>query len=787
MGTDRKRRHRCWLCCFASLALAVIPCGPRDAAASTNGRQLIELLAVASQPEQAQSLSSERARRIELERGETELLESYHHYLLGEVRSARDEPEPARSLFAGVVRSAAASASEGGRGAGAIAGFALHRWQQLLLMEKSRPKDEIRTVLRLEKELAESGVLRGLYWQEVLESVPQLETDLARQSAALANLLGDAGLAEERFLAYLRAAERWEPTPAERKALDGLYSEPEISRERLGLFLGRRLIELKRPDEASHWLQTAAQSDNYYIRSEALLLLSQIQDRKSAAIRLLGEAIRLSPDDSLVQDALLRRAMWHLRRPTDEAAYRSDLLAIAEQYSGSYWVNEANYRLARNAERRGRMADAFSYFARVRDNARSPRRRASSYFFPALLRYAAGDLEHAAALLESLERELPRGELHSHGLFWHARIREEQGRSDQARLLFTEAVASAPFSYYGVRARMHLAEGRGARTLAVPSEATQAALRGLWTEVAREEEGAPLDARRDAVLEALASGFYARAREAATTWRRAFPDKLLSEIPLLELQRSHVYPALAVFLALRQDARLAAAAADRPGDAVALSQQLVDAGGDAPIGVEILRPGNTFKAYRSRYQAASGYLRAAYPVVYADQLRQDALSHDVSPSLLYAVIFFFIVLATTEFYTHGALGLFQFTPRTFRDVASDWRVLEENDCGVASPRAFLMDPDCSIAFGARWFGERLLPKNGGEFLQALIEHQAGEGAVAQSERVWRTLPPRLAGDLEYRIESATAGRNFLRAVARDLAIAESTGLYRGVASLAERR
>ena len=190
----------------------------------------------------------------------------------------------------------------------------------------------------------------------------------------------------------------------------------------------------------------------------------------------------------------------------------------------------------------------------------------------------------------------------------------------------------------------------------------------------------------------------------------------------------------------------------------------------------IIAPGEPYEK-RMTAQRDLRYLATAYPLVFEESIKEMSKTYAIPPELPYSVMRRESIFYPTALSVSGAMGLFQFMPRTFHSLDKKWNLLEAS--GVASKEAFLFDPQRSILLGARWFKEELLARQNGNIFFALMEHNAGYPAVKAWVDNWEKTGRN--EDIEYMVETGrfVQTRIFVRGVLTDMMIMEATGLLEG--------
>jgi soluble lytic murein transglycosylase len=447
---------------------------------------------------------------------------------------------------------------------------------------------------------------------------------------------------------------------------------------------------------------------------------------------------------------------------------------LLDTYPRGRWADDAHYELAMEAWGTGDLDRSLEHFANLRTFVGENDWINSAYFRPALALYgrgAPGDVAQASALLRELIDRQPDGPFRLAAKFWLGRLAAQQGDDAAANAAFRAVIAESPFDYYAMRARMHLEAGERAATDVWPGPRSLAELRSAWaasTSAPRPEASTPYDRR---LRDAAESGLHGEALAALRTLRHRFPDRRLEWVGLAQLDEAHLLPAIAVLLALRQDAVSSTVAPATPDHRLGVAATVGQGAGDWPLAMMLLLASGEPPALRAGLQRSPHYLATAYPAVFTDAITRSAATHRVRPALLYSVVRNESLFNPTALSPAGALGLFQFIPSTFR-------VLVERHPGLldghgANRESLLLDPDRSIEMGAVWFGRELVFRD--HIVHALMEHNIGYGVVKAWRDGWRRTR---ADDLEYEVDTIRTNEThvFVRRVFTDVVMVEAGGV-----------
>ena len=612
--------------------------------------------------------------------------------------------------------------------------------------------------------------------------------DILRRATAVAYQIGDMRHTRKFFRESLAIRTSAEFSAIETDILDRLVEDGTVGRELVALQLGKHLKEIGEHFDAIGPLELAfLTGETAEVRAEAGLHLSQLwrfEGRpREEIIELLdsvvedAEAAGDVPSD-LVQDVLFERAVRQNREGSGrnvESAIR-DFSEIVETFGAGDRVDDAIYQLAQLYQREGNEAKASEYYTKLRQYGSAEYANDwsdSAYFRPALAKFGVGTREgydQAKSLLERLiDRYGESGALYVHAKFWKARILEELGETESSRKLFRKIISNNrryPGVYYAIRSQMHIDHGRSAAEMVLPSAQTLDRL-GIdrlepdtGSERAAERCGNSRRYRR--VAWALDAGVYARARNGGlgrilergvTITQRSNPHFL---------DRSRTLASVVVQHALIQEARMLSAA-----ERLCIARRMSEVG-DWPSTIAIVP---NFGEIRD----VSGWIGVAYPAAYAKLIAEQSDRYGVPGELLYAVARKESWFSRAAVSSAGALGLFQFLPRTFEELNERWQLLDGRSGATATTEGYLTDVLLSIDLGARWF-RHLIQAQSGSVVRAIMEHNAGGTAVSKWTNEWELA--KRGDDVEYMVETARYGqtRIFTRRVLELMAVVHGTGL-----------
>ncbi len=743
------------------------------------------LLSATVDPVAASGLDPGRLAEISTEVPQDNPLWPAYTYLVAEIRRLRGEPDSARASHRRLAEWALSNPVNDGWGGSGLAALSLWR---LLSEAEARPPEarpEVEALLRLVDGLGDARLVRGMFETPILSSLPQVQEEIARLAALVAFRAGLEEEARVRFVTFLGMARSATLGPDEARLRDAVISSGLARSDLLALAVGRRLRLLGgREDQAEGQLREARRSADSQVRAEAALHLAQLPTlSRRASLALLDSAVAESSDPAVTEEALYQRGLRNAALASgDTILFRADMAALLEEFPDGARGAAALWQLARHYEDRGDLDEALRYFERL-ESFEGPNDYADRALYgPALALYTAGRTREAAARLERL-RARGEGELYPHTLFWLGRIAEEGGDLQKAARYFGEVIAASPWDYYGVRARMHAHMGTSAREAFWPDSETRADIRRAYEAGTVERSAGAASPYHVRVTAAIESGLYTAALGAETEIPLRLGARRPQDAPLADVDASGELPALAVLLAVRQDARAAKDWVPDAANRLAVSTAVGYGAGDWPL-AELLAMART-EPYEmlAAAQRDERFLAAAFPKVDLDLFATAARAHSVEPELLYGVARIESAFFSAALSRDRALGLFQFTESTFRQLDERWGLRKET--GIDSWMEYLIAGERSADLAARWFEVlpnprlRRTPDGGANTLLKLFEHQKGYANLTESDARWKSLGRER--DVEYMIETFgfAEARIFGREVMPGMVVARAAGLFEG--------
>jgi soluble lytic murein transglycosylase-like protein len=700
-------------------------------------------------------------------------LYSFH---LGEIHRLRGDSVKARKIYQGLVTWAAADPYGDGWGASGLISLALWRWVQLMSTDRDLNPHEGEQLLQLFAKLGNTRLFQGMFQSEpIFGALPQLEEDILRGLVSLAWSLGKKEEARRLFMHYLEISRTTELSPVERKLLDESVSSGVLSFGQVALFRGKRLDSLGNYEGATYWLKKASESRHMQVKAEASFCLARLArklDRKCATpemLNLVGQAIEYSADPNMIQEALLWRGKLSIREgcPKNDRQFKADLNRLIEEFPRGRLADDALYQLAwysldlyfMNGSNTD-LEEALRLFAQLREFKGPNDFLDSLRFKPAMGLYSrgsAGDIQRAPALLLELEKERPWGPFHLQTLFWLGRMSAEAGDEEKAKYYFKRIIEESPYDYYAIRARMHLNLGnRASKEIQLDSQ-TKEDLRAAFLQSRNASspsssfsETAPYHLRLQRLL---ASGVYSMTLEAYSRLRRSFPSLRLEDISLDQLDEKALLPQVGLLLASRQDALAAVDSPPTPANRLEIAEAVGHLARDWPLVLYLSGAWDKPLEAKAATQRDKRFLVTAYPGIFRDWIEKFSVEYKLPEGFIYSVIRCESAFYPEALSPEAALGLFQFTPATFKNLNDRWQLLRIKNKNTRVD--FLLEPELNIYLGARYFREELLQRQRGDLVLALLEHISGAQAVKEWKAMWSRMGRE--NDYEFMIETTRHG------------------------------
>lgn len=746
---------------------------------------------------------------------EDSLMRPYALFDEAETARATGDHVHARAVYRELVEWAVSDPLGDGWGGSALVPYAFWRWTQYVHEAGSPAEEVVDAMLAAEQTLRHARLITGVFSSvPQLDALPQLREESWLTLALLANRVERTDAARYLFLNYLSVAR--DPVPVgDAAALQAeMVADGWATVEALDLMRANRHRELQHNVEAMRLLEGLTTATIGSVRQRARLNLADTRwatsdddlsfaERRRQVLDLLDGVIDEARDPEVLQQAYFLRGRVRERAGTGRSTvgFVEDMETLATEFVTGPYADDALLQLATYHEdeyrRTGsddRLESALAYYQRLWELPTPHDREDSMYFRPAMALYTrslvrdatrASDLDGAIDLLERLNEANPQGAFGLPSLFWRGRIEDLRCDRAAAAALYRRVAAEDPLGYYGIRALMHLDDPDGAANRLLPPDTVRAHL----TEAMRfpgDNGGVSMTgttAYHGRIRQLLAKSVRysdALGRLRAVRQRISAP---LHDASLADLDESGALPEIALLLAARQDAFAAVARDLRAGNAVEVAATAAREAADWPLALTIItaEAGDRERTLATRQHPL--YVPTAYPEVELPRFADAAARAGVKPEMLYS-----LARRESRFSTHavsvdGAIGLFQFTPRTFRALDRNWELLvPASDAPSDRPAMFryLADPEQSIPLAGRWLREEFLEPfsdTAAGRLHAIMGHNAGRPTVRNWRTRWEVLQQE--ADIEYMIETARSSetRILARGVLSDMAVVEAAGLF----------
>jgi soluble lytic murein transglycosylase-like protein len=752
---------------------------------STNKSSLLELLDATASKEQA----------VALDRGhlstskhlkDTEPMWPIQTFLLAEVYRLRGEKSEARNNYRTVAEWANKDPYNDEWGGSGIVLVCLWRWLNMI-RETPLDKNEADNLFSIWDNLKDTRLLKSMLSDNVLTTLPQIGEDTHRLIAYLAWDIGDKNRARTYFLEYLEVAGQTQLDPTGEKLMDDIVSSAGISRDSVKLIRAKGLYSLINYDEAHRIFDDLRNSKDLSIRAEAGLYIAHIMDRRKIKSRtdiisLLDSVLDDASDPDIAQEALYLRAKENGYINVKE--YLNDLKQLVNDFPRGHLHADALNRLANYYVHHEDIDNVLMYSEKLRNYKGENNWKNSAFFVPAIALYGQKRQKEAYELLDEFRQNKPQGEMISHTLFWLGRIAAEEGKHDAARKYFEELINTSPFNYYAIRARMHLA-GKNASSRLWPQDKIYQELNRAFKKSFIAEnikETIPYHIR---IKQALQTGLYKNALGSEQSLRKRYPSKRIEILPIEKIDTG-MLTGLSILLALRQDALAANDSVSNPANRLQIAGKIGNISHDWEFVLNlVLANGERFNYLKRRKaQLDTHYLATAYPPVFREIIMKSNVP-ETPPELIYSIMRRESMFNLSALSINEALGLFQFTPKTFRTLNKKWRlvpVVTGTKSWSEKEARLLTDPEQSMQAGARYLKEELINKFSAykekHMMFAIMAHNAGHSTVEGWIKTWKNSGH--LNDVEYMMDTIYYGqtRVFTRRVIADMVLVEASGMFK---------
>ena len=204
------------------------------------------------------------------------------------------------------------------------------------------------------------------------------------------------------------------------------------------------------------------------VRLEAARALFEGRQYVQAERRLISLAtVTEAPDVAAEATLLLGRAQYR----QGKAAARATLLGTATTFPAERAAADALFIVGDLDHDKGNLAGASELYRRAMEAHPSSEPAGESAMRLGALEFTAGRFAAAASIYDEYRTHHTNGRRYQQATYWAARAYQSAGQTDTAYARFTEAIASDPASYYGIRASDLRGDG-GWHTLLAPSPVT---------------------------------------------------------------------------------------------------------------------------------------------------------------------------------------------------------------------------------------------------------------------------------------------------------------------------
>lgn len=714
-----------------------------------------------------------------------------HTFLIAEVLQLRGDEVSARRFYRSLAEWAASDPYEDNWGGSGLAAVSIWRWLQQVSTETCPDRDESLHFIEVADQLLNTRLVKGMfhpYHTHLLCSMPLLEEDIRRNLAKLAWNVDARDKAGRLFLDYLEVTSIADLDSVENQIVDHLVLSRMVTRDHLGLFRGKRLISLGKYKKAYNILKRIhTESANLQVRAKAGLYMARVEpildeqkkvSKRDEVAELLGSVIENAGDPNVAQEALFDRAILLNRegQGKNREQARIDLERLVDEFPYGRFADDALFELARYYQNAGNLENALAYYERVQRFKGENDRFDTSHFYAAFSLYQRGrpeDIERAIAMLRGYVERHPYGPLYLNALFWIGRMISEKGDRNQADTYFRLIIETSPWDYYAIRARMHLNLGDAAREKYAPDPVTRDEIRSVYERSRIDSSLDALSSYHGRVDYSIRSGLYKRALISEQELVNRFTFTRLENIDPEELDDAGLMTRISILLSLRQDVLAAADFENTSSNLLSIGGAIGYVPGDWALAISIVTAANKSCFDRAALQRDERYLATNYPIIFYNEFRTAAEKYQLQPEWLYSVSrreSFFYASALSK---KGAMGLFQFSQRTFEGLNKDWNVLGEGE----AKETYLLDPELNIDLWARWFKLRLLKRYQGNYFLSFLHHISGGAAVQEWVGRWQSAGR--GNDIEYMVETCkyVHTRIIARGVLTDLAIVQAADLF----------
>jgi tetratricopeptide (TPR) repeat protein len=646
-------------------------------------------------------------------------------------------------------------------------------WHLIRMFQTEIPptSEDIKEIHTFIQSLKDSRQLKGITSRSFLGSIPQLKKEIFLEGAKLARRNHQNDIANALFWDYLWICGNFRFNDEESRLLTELEQSSLVPKNQLYYKIGQRARMYGHYEISKSYLSKLQSSENPYYQHRAYLELGLLNKNTQSAEKCFNHIITNSNDNELLQEAMYQRAMLY-NSTKNRRLFTKLMENLIETYPTGHRTDDALYQLARRYKRDQLHESSLKYYARLRMIETNNDWKNSACFYPFIDLY--GDQkkntnEQCNQILSKLLTPQYESPFYIKALFWMGRLAEEKGDKKLAKSYFQRIVTEFPYHYYAIRARMHLQHGVKAKSQTHPDESILAEIKRAYTNSAIDTEIDQKSSHHKKLKEALSSKQYKKALTDSEIFKQKTQEININDRTLNELVQIDGFSEWCILLSLRQEALAAISQVNTAQNRLAIVGAIGTNGGDWPFALAISQSQSLQLV--SKIQNDPRYLATSYPPIFKNPILTYAKKYSVNPALLYSVM-----RKESVFYPYAvsidqALGLFQFTPWTYRALNKRWKFNRR-----LSMHEYLCNANNNIYLGAKWFSQELLKRQKGVIPYAIMEHNAGYPAVKTWKNKW--LSQKKSDDWEYMLDSIPfrETREFTQNVLTDMWIVEAIGL-----------
>ena len=747
------------------------------------------LLNLSSDRELARSVADSEFERFSKPLKVIDPLWPVHLFLVAEIQLLRGKEEIALDLYRQITDWALGDPHQDKSGAIGLAAVAHCRLLELMRSQSSTQKIVVTDLVERTRKLIDDRLVKVMFRFGILPALPQVKECIYKNLAHLAWLNGKESLAQDLILNYIRITRADKLDKLTKNILKKAYQNNKATPARVHYYRALTLFSLAEFDAANRLLQFTLAEGEPEIVHKAYLLQARLQrnrgDDEKDVLYTLSQLIDDDPGPAIEQTARFMRANIYKHQVINRNLFRRDLNHIINKFPRGGGVDDALLEIARDHQMAGELREALKYFARIQAYRGHNNSLFSALIQEALTHYAIyrdkndnANLMKSITIFRKILEQSKTGVLSDLSNFWLGRLHEEAGDKGTAADYFNAVISSKPYRYYGLRAGLHLSyldslanrQKSPACQTTVPDKDWLKKLADSISHIDGNKYTLLKSGYHTRLNTAISSGLYKELLQNAEKLRAVSPMKRLEEIEFDALDEGGWIPSLTLLMSFRLDALAAMKKFPRPRNLIKVAALTGNTAQDWELTLSLIA------GWESRLINEPGYFKIAYPLLYHDEiLRLQNASYEYLPSLLYSVIRRESHFVPSALSKRGAIGLLQFTPRTFDALNRKYDLLDNSK--FSTRQEYLLDGKLNIALGGMVFKDMILPKYNGNILYSVMAHNIGDTPVGSWIDAWSKQG--LEGDIEYAIETARsrATRIFSRSVLADTIMVQAMGYF----------